>query len=131
MQLLVPSFTCVFGWSFRHDHRLHSRLKIRAQSLGDDEEGSSNLVDSNMKTLKDRIKVIRAKERLVTISRLYGRDYDSNYTSIKKKQDDGLKMVALICSTLSIPVLTGMALLYIFSVVTHLGLRWYFISNPS
>ncbi|KAK1433216.1 hypothetical protein QVD17_10125 [Tagetes erecta] len=106
--------------------RVRPGLKlIRAHSLGD--EGRwSNLVDSSsMKILKDRMEVIRAKERLERSSTPYGWDYDSNYTSKREKQYLGeqyMKTIGLCCGTSSLSILIGTTLLYIFSVIVHLNL---------
>ncbi|KAI3785226.1 hypothetical protein L1987_44341 [Smallanthus sonchifolius] len=121
MSTMIPSFTCVVVQPRLQEHRVRSWLEIRAQSLGD-QGRSSNLVDSSMKILKDRIEVIRTKERLERRSKPYGWDYDSNYISKHKKQPEYTNTPALICGTLSLSVLTGTALLHIFSVIAHLNL---------
>ncbi|KAI3726434.1 hypothetical protein L1987_66231 [Smallanthus sonchifolius] len=121
MSTMISSFTCAVVPPLRPEHRVRSWLQIRAQSLGD-KGRSRNLVDSSMKILKDRIEVIRTKERLERRSRPHGWDYDSNYISRHRKQPEYTKTLALICGTSSLSVLTGTALLYIFSVIAHLSL---------
>ncbi|KAI3500175.1 hypothetical protein L1887_35992 [Cichorium endivia] len=118
MSTMIPSFTCV---TVLKKYRPHSRLMIRAQSLG--EEGrSSNLVDSNMKILKDRIEVVRMKERLERNCRPNGWDYTSTYIHKPKKQPEHLQGIAQICGTTSLSVLVGTGLLFIFSVIAHVNL---------
>ncbi|KAI3500173.1 hypothetical protein L1887_35990 [Cichorium endivia] len=117
MSTMIPSFTCV---TVLKNHRSHPRLQIRAQSLRD-EGRSSNLVDSNMKILKDRIEAMRMRETLERNCRPYGWDYTSNYIRKPKKQAEYLQTVARICGTMSLPVLIGTGFLYIFSVIAHVN----------
>ncbi|MFS7973486.1 hypothetical protein Hanom_Chr09g00857061 [Helianthus anomalus] len=122
MSTMMPSFGCaVVVWPVRAEHRVRSWLEVRARSLGD-EGRSSNLVDSNMKILKDRIEVIRKKDILERKCRPCGWDYDSSYVTKHKKQHEYTKTIALICGTSSLSVLIGTSLLYIVSVIAHLNL---------
>ncbi|CAH1421353.1 unnamed protein product [Lactuca virosa] len=118
MSTMIPSFTCV---TVLKKHKSCSQLEIRAQSLRD-EGRSSNIVDSNMKILKDRIEAMRMKERLEMNCRPNGWDYTSSYIRKPKKQQEYLQTVALICGTTSLPVLIGTGLLCIFSVIARVNL---------
>lgn len=83
---------------------------------------SRNLVDSNMKLLKDRIEVMRTKERLERNCRPYGWDYASNYIHKPKRQHEYQQTIALICGAASLPILFGTFFLCIFSAIAHLNL---------
>ncbi|KAI7749023.1 hypothetical protein M8C21_009929 [Ambrosia artemisiifolia] len=117
----TPSFACATILPLQKEHKRYTRLHVRAQSLGDDQGRSSNLVDSNMKLLKERIEVMRAKERLERNHRPQGWDYTSNYIQKRpKKQPEYLQTIALICGTSSSSILLGTLLLCIFSFIAHL-----------
>ncbi|KAL8250020.1 hypothetical protein R6Q59_033713 [Mikania micrantha] len=121
MSALITSFACEVGRL--QEHRGRSWLKVRAHSLRDEEGRSDNIVDSNMKLLKERIEVLRAKERLEINHRSYGRDYTSKYIHKRpKKQTKYLQTIALICGTSSLPILFGTLLLSIFSIIVHLNI---------
>lgn len=86
---------------------------------------SNNFVDSNMKLLKDRIEVIRTKERLERNYRPRVKDYTSKYINPcpeqqPEKESEYLQTLALICGTFSSPILVGVAFLCIFYVLVHL-----------
>ncbi|KVH92436.1 uncharacterized protein LOC112515890 [Cynara cardunculus var. scolymus] len=100
--------------------KVHLRLEIRAQSVRD-EGRSSNLVDSSMKVLKDRIEVMRTKEILERNCRPYGWDGASSYIQKPKKQPEFPQTIALICGTSSLPILVGTALLCVISAIAHLN----------
>ncbi|PWA99701.1 hypothetical protein CTI12_AA002290 [Artemisia annua] len=78
MSTTIPSFAHVTTLSIHKVHRASTRLDIRAHGFRD-EGRSSNHVDSSMKLLKDRIEVMRTKERLEKSCRPNGWDYDLNY----------------------------------------------------
>ncbi|KAJ9562191.1 hypothetical protein OSB04_007351 [Centaurea solstitialis] len=80
----------------------------------------SNLVDSNMEILKNRIEVMRTKERLERNCRPSGWDYTSSYIRKPKKQPE-YPQIALICGTSSLSILVGTTLLCVFSVIAHLN----------
>ncbi|RVW87731.1 hypothetical protein CK203_043935 [Vitis vinifera] len=61
MTYSLPAFSVVIKPSFKHSS--HKRLQVRAQSYRD-EGRSSNMVDANLRVLKERIDVVRMKERL-------------------------------------------------------------------
>lgn len=84
---------------------------------------SKNIVDSNMKLLKDRIEVMRAKERLERSHKSNGWDQASQYVYKRsKKQPEYLQTIALICGMSSFPILIGTLLLCIISIVAHLSI---------
>lgn len=63
------------------------------------------------------------KERLERNSRQQGWDYDMNYIrKSKRRRPEYPQTIALICATMSFPVLTGATLVYILSLIAHLNL---------
>ncbi|RVW83509.1 hypothetical protein CK203_064935 [Vitis vinifera] len=75
MTYSLPAFSVVIKPSFKHSS--HKRLQVRAQSYRD-EGRSSNMVDANLRVLKERIDVVRMKERLERCCR---HEYGWNYAS--------------------------------------------------
>ncbi|KAI3726435.1 hypothetical protein L1987_66232 [Smallanthus sonchifolius] len=120
MLVSVPSFARATVLPLHKEHKARACLHVRAQSLRD-EGRSRNLVDSNMKLLKDRIEVMRAKESLKRNHRPDGWDYASKYIQKRpKKQPEYLQTIALICGTSSLSILIGTILLCMFSIIVHL-----------
>ncbi|KAI3785227.1 hypothetical protein L1987_44342 [Smallanthus sonchifolius] len=120
MLVSVPSLARATVLPLHKEHKARARLHVRAQSLRD-EGRLRNLVDSNMKLLKDRIEVMRAKERLERNHRPDGWDYESKYIQKRpRKQPEYLQTIALICGASSLSILIGTILLCIFSIIVHL-----------
>ncbi|KAM0032414.1 hypothetical protein Hdeb2414_s0016g00474751 [Helianthus debilis subsp. tardiflorus] len=120
MLMSTPSSACAMVLPLRKEHKACTRLYVKAQSLRD-EGRSSNLVDSNIKLLKERIEVMRAKERLERSHIPYGWDYASKYIEKRpKKQPEFLQTIALMCGASSLSIFIGTLFLCIFSIVVHL-----------
>ncbi|KAL8192126.1 hypothetical protein R6Q57_027988 [Mikania cordata] len=99
MLVSIQSLACATISPLQKKHDASKRLLVRAESLRD-EGRSNNIVDSNMKLLKERIEVLGAKERLEINHRSYGQDYTSKYIHKRpKKQTQYLQTLALICGT--------------------------------
>ncbi|KAK1433217.1 hypothetical protein QVD17_10126 [Tagetes erecta] len=117
----TPSFGRVTVLPLHKEHKAHARLDVRAQGLRD-EGRSNNSVDSNMKLLKDRIEVMRAKERLErSHNKPCGWDQASQYVHKRpEKQPEYLQTLALVFGMSSLPIFIGTVLLCIISIIVHL-----------
>ncbi|KAL8231149.1 hypothetical protein R6Q57_000927 [Mikania cordata] len=143
LEMLVPKPSFATILPLQKHHKSRTRLHVKAQSLRDKDihvcmfgydlfefievlislliGRSSNIVDSNMKLLKERIEVMRTKERLEINHRSNGWDYTSKYIHKNpKKQPQHLQTIALICGASSLSILSGTLLLCIFSIIVHL-----------
>ncbi|WOG92906.1 hypothetical protein DCAR_0312184 [Daucus carota subsp. sativus] len=101
-----------------------SSLKvIRAQNYKD-EGRSSNMVDANLRVLKERIEQVRNKERLERCcTSEQGWNYTPVYSSHYKKQDvlsQCYDLIGLVFGTAGLAVLFGTLVLCMFSLLLHL-----------
>ncbi|KAI3777246.1 hypothetical protein L1987_47044 [Smallanthus sonchifolius] len=120
MSISIHSFAFSMILPLQKENKARSRLDIKAQSV-QDEGRSSNLVDSNMKLFKDRIEVMRTKERLEQNHRPCGWVYMSKYINQRpKKQPEYLQTITLICGTYGASIIIGIGILCILSIIVHL-----------
>ncbi|KAF9625594.1 hypothetical protein IFM89_024367 [Coptis chinensis] len=101
------------------------KQQVRAQALGD-EGRSINMVDANMKVLRERIEEIRTKERLHRTYRgEHGWCYSSGYDHMLKRDTmltQSLELLAMACRTFGLTIATSSLFLCILSIVVHLRL---------
>ncbi|PIA63648.1 hypothetical protein AQUCO_00201175v1 [Aquilegia coerulea] len=106
--------------------KFHKHQHVRAQSVGD-EGRSTNIVDANMKALRERTEIIRAKERLQRCYRVqqagwcYSSDYDHTLKT-EAKSSEFLELMVMMCRTFGLTIAAPSFLLCILSIVVHLRL---------
>ncbi|CBI33583.3 uncharacterized protein LOC109123907 [Vitis vinifera] len=122
MTYSLPAFSVVIKPSFKHSS--HKRLQVRAQSYRD-EGRSSNIVDANLRVLKERIDVVRMKERLERCCR---HEYGWNYASgndCKLQKDTEFShlfdLVGLVGGFVSLTIFSGTVGLCLVSLLVHLN----------
>ncbi|KAK5818010.1 hypothetical protein PVK06_022940 [Gossypium arboreum] len=84
---LLPSSVTIVSPSFKHHNNRHQPFQVRAQSCRDGGGRSSNGVDANLRVLKERIDVVKMKEKLERCCRYeYGWNYAKgfNYNKVKR-----------------------------------------------
>ncbi|KAL6324794.1 hypothetical protein AAG906_018321 [Vitis piasezkii] len=122
MTYSLPAFSVVIKPSFKHSS--HKRLQVRAQSYRD-EGRSSNMVDANLRVLKERIDVVRMKERLERCCRHeYGWNYASgNDCKLQKDTEfsDLFDLVGLVGGFVSLTIFSGTVGLCLASLLVHLN----------
>lgn len=108
-----------------HNHQT-SHLQVRAQSFGD-EGRSSNMVDANLRILKERMEQVRNNGRLERCcSRSeQGWNYASGYHNYEYKRETMLSqcfdLMGLIAGTVGLTIVTATFLLCLVSLVLHLN----------
>ncbi|KAJ4706998.1 TGF-beta-activated kinase 1 and MAP3K7-binding protein like [Melia azedarach] len=101
-------------------------LQVKAQSFRDEGRlSNNNIVDANMKILKERIEKVQIKERLEKCCRSceYGWNYASGY-DYKFKRDKELgqlfQLLGLVGGTITFTCLSGTLFLCLLSLLPHL-----------
>ncbi|KAG2710762.1 hypothetical protein I3843_04G042700 [Carya illinoinensis] len=121
----MASFLPSFHVSIKPPLRNYTRqaVHIRAQSFSN-EGKSSNIVDANLSVLRDKVEMLKTKERLERCCKCesgwnYVRVYD-----YKLKRDREIsqffEFVGIICGTLGFTCLSGIVCLCLVSFFVHL-----------
>ncbi|XVF20683.1 hypothetical protein REPUB_Repub12eG0023100 [Reevesia pubescens] len=116
-------FYATIRLSFKHYIRPQT-LQVRAQSCGD-EGRSSNKVDANLGVLRERIELIKMKEKVERCCRRkYGWNYASGY-NYKLKRDleisQFFELVSLVTATLGFTFFSGTIFICFISLFVHLN----------
>lgn len=90
---------------------------------------SYSIVDSNLNTLRQRIEVLRKKDKLInTIYRHEnGWNYTWEYDDKHKKHSLVLELVELVglaCTNIGFVFLSGYSCLFLVSLILHIGRYW-------
>ncbi|KAF5181983.1 hypothetical protein FRX31_028440 [Thalictrum thalictroides] len=109
--------------------KFHKHQHVRAQALGD-EGRSTNIVDANMKALRERTEIIRAKERLQKCYRVeqaagwcyQSAGYYDHTLKREAKSSESLELMVMMCRTFGLTIATSSFILCILSIVIHLRL---------
>ncbi|XVF71513.1 hypothetical protein PTKIN_Ptkin12aG0043700 [Pterospermum kingtungense] len=100
-------------------------LQVRARSCRDEEGRSSNNVDANMGVLRERIELIKMKEKLeMSCTCKYGWNYAQGY-NYKLKGDletsQLFELVSLVAANLGLTFFGGTLFLFLVSLFVHLN----------
>ncbi|XP_015962988.1 uncharacterized protein LOC107486929 [Arachis duranensis] len=116
------------GWNTRRNRNRNLRV-IKVQKYH--EEGSStNMVDANLKVLKERIEMVKVKEKLERSCKCqqgwnYYQVSDDNYLCQKIKGNNNkelhnlIELTCLVCGTIGSTCFGGTLLLYLVSLLLH------------
>ncbi|KAH7533898.1 hypothetical protein FEM48_Zijuj04G0180400 [Ziziphus jujuba var. spinosa] len=104
-------------------NKTYGSVQARAQSFRDEERYSSNMVDENMKILRERMEVVRKKEKLERCCRgQVGWNYSKCYDYKVKRDKQLVKMVevaGVIGGSLGFTFFTGILFLCLVSLLVH------------
>ncbi|KAF3444326.1 hypothetical protein FNV43_RR14016 [Rhamnella rubrinervis] len=113
--------------ALKHNRIDHAAVKARAQSFRDEGRysNSSKMVDGNMRVLRERMEVVRIKEKLERCCRgQLGWNYAPNY-NYKLRRDTGLmktvEVAGVIGGTLGFTFFSATLLLCFFSLFVNLN----------
>ncbi|KAF5457488.1 hypothetical protein F2P56_021587 [Juglans regia] len=121
MASVLPSFHVSIKPPLRNYTR--QAVHIRAQSFSD-EGKSSNIVDANLSVLRDKVEMVKTKERLERCCKCEnGWNYVPGYDYELKRERERSQLfefVGLICGTLGFTCLSGIFCLCLVSFFVHL-----------
>ncbi|XWS30774.1 hypothetical protein CRYUN_Cryun23aG0018500 [Craigia yunnanensis] len=116
----LPSSFAIISPSFKHCTR--KAFQVRAQSCRDGGR-SSNHVDANLSVLRERIELVKIKEKLDRCCRCEcGWNYAAGYNYKVKRNgeiSEFFELVSLVGATLGFTCLTGTVFLCLVSIFVH------------
>ncbi|KAJ9147301.1 hypothetical protein P3X46_029478 [Hevea brasiliensis] len=120
----LPSCTILFKPASLNLISTRQALQVRARSFRD--EGiSGDMVEANLRVLRERIEEVKNKERLERCCRCeYGWNYPSGYNYKLKKQvglSQVFDLIGLVCRTIGFTCVSGSLILVLVSLIVHLN----------
>ncbi|KAM7516346.1 hypothetical protein LguiA_005929 [Lonicera macranthoides] len=111
--------------SRKYSRTHHQSIQVRARSFRD-EGKSSNIVDANLRVLRERMEEIKMKERLERCCsrEQYGWNYSSSYDYKHKREanlSECFELISLVGGTIGLTILSGTFLLCLISLIVHLN----------
>lgn len=104
------SLFCFINWMSNHDHHEFTGR-------------STNMVDGNLNVLKERIKMVKVKERLERCCKCqHGWNYNVPLNSNHKRNKacNFIELMGLVCGTLGLTCFGGTLFLCLVSLLVHL-----------
>lgn len=126
MAASLPSFFSVKPrGSYLKGCNIRRGLQVIKVQNYQDEGRSTNMVDANLNVLKERMEMVKVKERLERCCKCqHGWNYDtvSNHYKIKRSKElcSLIEMIGLVCGTLGFTCFGGTLLLCLVSLLVHL-----------
>ncbi|RVW17030.1 uncharacterized protein LOC104881607 [Vitis vinifera] len=98
--------------------------QVRSQSFMD-EGKSANIVDANLRILRERIEEVKKKERLNTCSLQNGWTYQAGYDHKHKRAailSESIQLIGTVSGALGLVFFSGSFLICLVSILVHLSL---------
>ncbi|XP_028119614.1 uncharacterized protein LOC114317116 [Camellia sinensis] len=109
--------------------KLQKCLQVRSQSFND-EGNAENVVDGNMRALRERIRDVRKKERLDMCWRVenengwkYKDEYNNKHKRLKSQYgmlSESIMLLGLVSSAFGLAFFTGSICIFLVSFIVHL-----------
>ncbi|CAL5192950.1 unnamed protein product [Lathyrus oleraceus] len=100
---------------------------IKVQNYHQDEGRSTDIVDGNLNVLKERIEIVKVKERLERCCRYrHGWNYvplsinDHKRNKREKELRSFIELICLVCGTIGLTSFVGTLFLCLVSLIVHL-----------
>ncbi|GAY43812.1 hypothetical protein WN944_005196 [Citrus x changshan-huyou] len=126
MAASLPHFNALIKPSFKRNTRRALQVMAHQSFRDEGRLSNNNIVDANLKVLRERIEKIQIKERLEKCCRCdqYGWNYSPGYDYKFKRAKDlrqFFEIVKLISGTICFTCLSGTAFLCLLSVLVHIS----------
>ncbi|ESR43924.1 hypothetical protein CICLE_v10013623mg [Citrus x clementina] len=126
MAASLPHFNALIKPSFKRNTRRALQVMAHQSFRDEGRLSNNNIVDANLKVLRERIEKIQIKERLEKCCRCdqYGWNYSPGYDYKFKRAKDlrqFFEIVKLISGTIGFTCLSGTAFLCLLSVLVHIS----------